>query len=109
MRISDWSSDVCSSDLPYIRFHVRTPDAIEPLVCDRRLLSQALTNIIKNAVEAIEEKSKKSDHDGSGAIDAQLDVGTGDGIRIIVTDDGIGLPQHRRTAEGREGKKGVTQ
>src|SRR3546814_15247918 len=53
---------------PDIRFHVRTPDAIEPLVCDRRLLSQALTNIIKNAVEAIEEKSKKSDHDGSGAI-----------------------------------------
>jgi len=80
---------------PDIRFHVRTPDAIEPLVCDRRLLSQALTNIVKNAVEAIEEKAKKSDHDGSGEIDARLDIGPGDVIRIIVTDDGIGLPQAR--------------
>lgn len=43
---------------PDIQFSVKTPNEIEPLVCDRRLLSQALTNIVKNAVEAIEENSK---------------------------------------------------
>src|SRR3546814_4420591 len=115
MRISDWSSDVCSSDLqrrfgdkvegdaatfrkltdtvirqvhdmrrmvdefssfarmpkptfgvedardilrqavflfevakPDIAFSVKTPAEIEPLVCDRRLLSQAVTNIVRS-------------------------------------------------------------
>src|SRR3546814_20659190 len=78
---------------PDIRFHVRTPDAIEPLVCDRRLLSQALPNIIKHDVEAIEEKSKKSDHDDSRAHDAQLDEGPGAVPRIITTNGGTGAPQ----------------
>src|SRR3546814_4628979 len=59
---------------PDIRFSISTPDDIEPLVCDRRLLSQALMNIVKNAVEAIEEDAKKSEHDGSGEIDAATNV-----------------------------------
>src|SRR3546814_7587000 len=51
---------------PDIRFSISTPDDIAPLVCDRRLLSQALMNIVKNAVEEIEEEPKKSKHNGSG-------------------------------------------
>src|SRR3546814_20049149 len=80
---------------PDIRFSISTPDDIEPLVCDRRLLSQALMNIVKNAVEAIEEDAKKSEHDGSGEIDALLDTGSSGEIRITITDNGIGLPEAR--------------
>ena len=80
---------------PDIAFAVKTPAEIEPLVCDRRLLSQALTNIVKNAVEAIEEKSKNSDVLPVGHIGAELDVGVGGELTIRVTDDGIGLPEAR--------------
>ena len=80
---------------PDIAFAVKTPGEIEPLVCDRRLLSQALTNIVKNAVEAIEEKFKNLDSVATGHVAAELQV-EADGVIVIrVTDDGIGLPEAR--------------
>jgi two-component system nitrogen regulation sensor histidine kinase NtrY len=82
---------------PEIAFSVKTPDEIEPLVCDRRLLSQALTNIVKNAVEAIEEKSDNIASSPIGHISAELATGEGDAIVIRVSDDGVGLPQARDT------------
>ncbi len=80
---------------PDIVFTVKTPAEIEPLVCDRRLLSQAVTNIVKNAVEAIEEKYKNSSEPAIGNISAELETGANDTIVIRVTDDGIGLPEAR--------------
>ncbi|WP_282949690.1 MULTISPECIES: ATP-binding protein [unclassified Sphingopyxis] len=80
---------------PDIQFSVKTPNEIEPLVCDRRLLSQALTNIVKNAVEAIEENSKDSESPPIGHILAELDIGRDDAIVIRISDDGIGLPEAR--------------
>src|SRR5690606_16894432 len=80
---------------PDIAFSVRTPAEIEPLVCDRRLLSQAVTNIVKNAVEAIEEKYKNSDTVATGHVGAALEIGAEGEIVIRVTDDGIGLPEAR--------------
>ncbi|WP_295318606.1 ATP-binding protein [uncultured Sphingopyxis sp.] len=80
---------------PDIAFSVRTPAEIEPLVCDRRLLSQAVTNIVKNAVEAIEEKYKNSDAAAAGHVGAALEVGAEGEVVIRVTDDGIGLPEAR--------------
>ena len=80
---------------PDIAFAITIPDEIEPLVCDRRLLSQALTNIVKNAVEAVEEKSKNSDVVPIGHIDAELDVSIEGELTIRVADDGIGLPEAR--------------
>jgi two-component system nitrogen regulation sensor histidine kinase NtrY len=80
---------------PDIQFSVKTPNEIEPLVCDRRLLSQALTNIVKNAVEAIEENSKDSESPPIGHIRAELDIGRDDAIVIRISDDGIGLPEAR--------------
>ena len=82
---------------PDIVFTVKTPDGIEPLVCDRRLLSQAMTNIVKNAVEAIEENSKNSESTPIGHINAELASGPHGEILIRVADDGIGLPQARDT------------
>lgn len=80
---------------PDIAFSIKTPNEIEPLVCDRRLLSQALTNIVKNAVEAIEEKSKNSESVPIGHIDAELDMSVSGELTIRVADDGIGLPEAR--------------
>ena len=80
---------------PDILFSIKAPNEIEPLVCDRRLLSQALTNIVKNAVEAIEERSKKSGDTTGGHIAASLDIGPQGEVRIQVVDDGIGLPEAR--------------
>ena len=60
---------------------------------DRRLISQALTNIIKNATEAIEQVPP--DELGKGRIDvvAQRE---NDDILIDVIDNGIGLPKVAR-------------
>jgi two-component system nitrogen regulation sensor histidine kinase NtrY len=80
---------------PDIAFAVKTPAEIEPLVCDRRLLSQAMTNIVKNAVEAIEEKYKNSESIVTGHVAAELVSGADGEIIIRVTDDGIGLPEAR--------------
>lgn len=80
---------------PEIRFLVTTPERLDPLVCDRRLLSQAMTNIVKNAVEAIEEKQKNSDNEDVGHIDATIETGAAGQLVITVVDDGIGLPPAR--------------
>ena len=82
---------------PDIAFSVQAPNEIEPLVCDRRLLSQALTNIVKNAVEAIEENTKNTEISPIGHIQAVLDMGHDRDVVIRITDDGIGLPDARDT------------
>jgi two-component system nitrogen regulation sensor histidine kinase NtrY len=60
---------------------------------DRRLISQALTNIIKNATEAIEAVPR--DELGRGRIDVVAQR-QGDAILIDVIDNGIGLPKVAR-------------
>jgi two-component system, NtrC family, nitrogen regulation sensor histidine kinase NtrY len=60
---------------------------------DRRLISQALTNIIKNATEAIEQVPP--DELGRGRIDV-IAAQENDDIVIDVIDNGIGLPKVSR-------------
>jgi two-component system, NtrC family, nitrogen regulation sensor histidine kinase NtrY len=60
---------------------------------DRRLISQALTNIIKNATEAIE--AVPSEELGKGRIDV-IAARDGDDIVIDVIDNGVGLPKVSR-------------
>src|SRR3954462_5673975 len=60
---------------------------------DRRLISQALTNIIKNATEAIEQVP--SEDLGKGRIDV-IAQRENDDIVIDVIDNGIGLPKVSR-------------
>jgi two-component system, NtrC family, nitrogen regulation sensor histidine kinase NtrY len=85
---------------PDIRFAVDTGDAEAPMVCDRRLLSQALTNVIKNAVEAIEERKAREGEAAPAANIAITLEQTGDAMRLGVEDNGIGLPPERdRIAE----------
>ena len=44
---------------PDIAFALDVPDPAPTLVCDRRLLGQALTNVVKNGVEAIQQKREE--------------------------------------------------
>jgi two-component system nitrogen regulation sensor histidine kinase NtrY len=60
---------------------------------DRRLISQALTNIIKNATEAIEQVPPEEL--GRGRIDV-VAAQEGEDIVIDVVDNGIGLPKVAR-------------
>jgi two-component system nitrogen regulation sensor histidine kinase NtrY len=60
---------------------------------DRRLISQALTNIVKNAAEAI--GAVPSDQIGKGRIVVSAERDGGD-IVIDVIDNGLGLPKENR-------------
>jgi two-component system nitrogen regulation sensor histidine kinase NtrY len=65
-----------------------------PAKFDRRLISQALTNIIKNATEAI--AAVPADELGKGAIHVCV-AREGEDILIDVVDNGIGLPKANRS------------
>ena len=61
---------------------------------DRHQLGQAVTNILKNAAEAIEARTSHADADYRGRIGVEV-VEDENSITISVTDNGIGLPQDR--------------
>jgi two-component system nitrogen regulation sensor histidine kinase NtrY len=64
-----------------------------PARFDRRLISQALTNVIKNATEAITAVPAAELGKGSIRVSAARD---GDDVVIDVVDNGIGLPKEHR-------------
>ncbi len=65
---------------------------------DRRLISQAVTNIVKNATEAIEQVPPEdlAQGYGKGRIDVLVSR-EGDDVLIDVIDNGIGLPKVARS------------
>ena len=65
-----------------------------PARFDRRLISQALTNIVKNATEAI--AAVPSEQLGHGRISVSV-IREEDNIIIDVIDNGIGLPNENRS------------
>lgn len=72
-------------------------DAI--LNCDRHQVGQALTNVLKNAVEAVEAKAANSEPDYRGRVAVQL-YAEHESLRVVIEDNGVGLPQEReRIAE----------
>ena len=81
---------------PDIAFSLDAPEPSPRLVCDRRQLGQALTNIVKNAVEAIQQKREESGTTGSDAVNIFVrNEGKEGGLVLEVTDTGIGLPPER--------------
>jgi two-component system nitrogen regulation sensor histidine kinase NtrY len=83
---------------PEIAFELDAPDPSPLLVCDRRLLGQALTNIVKNAVEAIQQK-RDEQKEGQEAPRDRISVRIaedGGELSFEVADTGIGLPADRR-------------
>ena len=82
---------------PEIQIVEHLPSQIVTAHFDRRLLSQALTNIIKNATESVAAFAVDSDDTSFiGQIDVSLATSE-DRITIDVTDNGIGFPVESRT------------
>ena len=78
---------------PQIMWHTQIPEQGPVAPCDRRLLRQALTNLLQNAADAVSMRDESGN--GGGTIGLSVESGA-DEVRIIVTDDGIGLPQEDR-------------
>jgi two-component system, NtrC family, nitrogen regulation sensor histidine kinase NtrY len=76
-----------------IDFEVELPAETMPARFDRRLISQALTNIIKNATEAIGAVPPAVLGRGRIAVTARRD---GRDVVIDVVDNGVGLPKENR-------------
>jgi two-component system nitrogen regulation sensor histidine kinase NtrY len=82
---------------PEINYNISVPDTPLDVECDRGLLTQLVTNLVKNAGEAIESakvSGQKSD-DYKGSIFANVRAHDGRCI-IEVTDNGCGLPAENR-------------
>jgi two-component system, NtrC family, nitrogen regulation sensor histidine kinase NtrY len=66
------------------------------LTCDGRQVGQALTNLIKNAIESIEARRQaQGKNAAAGAVDVALTV-AGSNCVIDVADNGKGLPAANR-------------
>jgi two-component system nitrogen regulation sensor histidine kinase NtrY len=77
-----------------IDFQVEIGEDPMPAHFDRRLISQGLTNIVKNATEAI--SAVPLEELGRGKIKVTVER-AGDVIHIDVVDNGIGLPRENRS------------
>ncbi len=80
---------------PQVKITADLPQA--PMMCDidATMISQAVTNLMKNAGEAIESLEKKGAPDG---FEPEIRVTlkrTPEGCRITIADNGIGLPEDR--------------
>ena len=80
---------------PALKFVLEPASGEFPMVCDRRQLGQAITNVVKNAVEAIESRRSRGEHSLAGdRVDLRIRREE-DLLVIDVLDTGIGLPEER--------------
>jgi two-component system nitrogen regulation sensor histidine kinase NtrY len=80
---------------PGITFTLDPPQGEFRMVCDRRQLAQAITNVVKNGVEAIEGRKARGEHSLAGDR-LELKVHEEDDHLVIdVLDTGVGLPEDR--------------
>jgi len=77
---------------PEITYGFSTVDDVPPIACDRHQFGQAMTNVLKNAAEALEAKGRDAQLDWRGRINVAVTT-DGDFIQVDVTDNGVGLPQ----------------
>jgi len=80
---------------PGIGFSLQPGEGEFTMVCDRRQLGQALSNVVKNAVEAIEARKVRGEHSLAGdRVELKLHREEGQ-LVIDITDTGVGLPEDR--------------
>ncbi len=81
---------------PRIAFTNRLPDN-RWIKCDARQVGQALTNVLKNAVEAIDTRvAANALTPGQGQVIVEL-LEDSDEVIVTVTDNGVGLPEAERS------------
>lgn len=83
---------------PEIEWTTAIPDRGPWALCDRRLLGQALTNLLQNAADAVHMRPREPG-EPAGRIRVRADS-AGGVVTLSVQDDGVGLPPDReRLAE----------
>ncbi len=84
---------------PQITYALLTPDTPVTVECDGRLVSQALTNVLKNASEAVRAVFGAEGEEGQlregGRIEIRL-VEDAQRLSVEVIDNGVGLPTEDR-------------
>ncbi|HEY4249556.1 MAG TPA: PAS domain-containing sensor histidine kinase [Roseomonas sp.] len=75
-----------------IVYTTRIPEERVTAACDRRLIGQALTNLLQNAADAIQGQDNAGADGVQGHITLSIESDAG-WVRIAVEDDGPGLPQ----------------
>ena len=81
--------------LPHIDLKLQLPEHPVTARLDARLFGQALTNLIKNAGEAIETANMRGEGPEKGRIDVKV-TSDHDLIHIDIIDNGCGLPRENR-------------
>ena len=78
---------------PQVRFRLEVAPGTPAMVCDRRQLGQAFTNLLKNAIEAIGAcPASGGDHD-----EIRVGIESRDGRMVVtIADTGCGLPESLR-------------
>jgi len=79
---------------PNLKFEVDLPNTSMPAMLDETMIGQALTNLMKNAGEAIETRRKKTGSPDQGVISVRLREQSGSAV-LTISDNGIGLPANR--------------
>ncbi len=83
---------------PELVYELKIPDKPLLMSIDRRLITRAITNLVKNASEAVEaarETAIKDDPNWKGRVETIV-TPQSDRVTIEVIDNGIGLPKQNR-------------
>jgi two-component system, NtrC family, nitrogen regulation sensor histidine kinase NtrY len=81
---------------PDIEFELDLPEKPVKTMSDQRLLTQAVTNLVKNASEGIDTAVEADpSRAGTGHITAKVAT-KGDHVHITIIDNGCGLPEENR-------------
>jgi two-component system, NtrC family, nitrogen regulation sensor histidine kinase NtrY len=76
-----------------IDYDTDIPDQPVMFTCDERQITQVMTNLLKNAAEAIEARQARHEGDSSkGRIHVSLNIDK-DMLTITIEDNGVGFPQ----------------
>ena len=94
VRQSLFLQEVAHNDITFsFRFEGEGEGPV-PIEADRHQFGQAMTNVLKNAIEAIEQRAKGQDIAYRGRIAVSL-AADRQAVTVTVADNGVGLPAER--------------
>jgi two-component system nitrogen regulation sensor histidine kinase NtrY len=77
---------------PEINYRFVSSGEVPQIDCDRHQFGQAMTNVLKNAAEAIDARRREAETGYRGRIEVEVQADDRF-LTVCVTDNGVGLPQ----------------